>query len=137
MPQALVCAVQKHHCFFSLAQEIVEDTAPLVIKPTPQYNQGDRVCTSKFEIKFSQIYLSKPKEVGPRHGMYIVYPNEARLRKLTYRSRLYVDIEVGSNCARPLLLTTLPFVVRTCRSKSSISLVALVYFKVVRRLASV
>lgn len=43
-------------------------------------------------MKFGQIYLSKPTATEGDGSVQSMFPNEARLRNLTYSAPLYVDI---------------------------------------------
>ncbi|KAK9837485.1 hypothetical protein WJX81_006043 [Elliptochloris bilobata] len=78
----------------SQMQEIVDESGQLVIKPESQHLPGQEAELEQREIhiSFNQIYLSKPTMTeadGETSGMF---PNEARLRNLTYAAPLYVDI---------------------------------------------
>lgn len=46
-----------------------------------------------YEVKFGQIYLSKPTFVEADGETVVLFPKEARLRNLTYAAPLYVDIQ--------------------------------------------
>lgn len=54
-----------------------------------------------YEIKFGQIYLSKPTFVEPDGETVVMFPKEARLRNLTYSAPLYVDITKTLSVKRP------------------------------------
>ena len=43
-------------------------------------------------IEFGQIYVSRPTQIEQDASASQLYPQEARLRNLTYASPLYVDI---------------------------------------------
>lgn len=45
------------------------------------------------QVKFGQIYLSKPTFVEADGETAVLFPKEARLRNLTYAAPLYVDLE--------------------------------------------
>lgn len=45
------------------------------------------------QIRFGQIYLSKPTFVEADGETAVLFPKEARLRNLTYAAPLYVDVE--------------------------------------------
>ena len=45
------------------------------------------------QLKFGQIFLSKPIFVEPDGETVVLFPKEARLRNLTYSAPLYVDLE--------------------------------------------
>ena len=46
-----------------------------------------------YKITFGQIYLSKPTWVEPDQTTSAMFPNEARLRNLTYAAPLYMDLK--------------------------------------------
>ena len=48
-----------------------------------------------FEIKFGQVYLSKPTTVEKDGTVTNMFPHEARLRNLTYAAPLYVDVTMN------------------------------------------
>ena len=74
-------------------QEIVDQTPALDLIPNKQHNpmmqsSGD----ISYTISFGQIYLSKPTWVEPDQSTSAMFPNEARLRNLTYAAPLYMDM---------------------------------------------
>ncbi|KAI0989118.1 hypothetical protein GJ496_000338 [Pomphorhynchus laevis] len=73
-------------------QRVVEDTPEIELQAENHYSTTLVGNPQKLSIKFDQIYLSKPthweKDGTPTH----LWPNEARLRNLTYSAPLYVDI---------------------------------------------
>lgn len=73
-------------------QRIVEESPPIELQAEVQYTEADIEEPTRYQLKFEQIYLSKPthweKDGAPKPMM----PNEARLRNLTYSSPLYVDV---------------------------------------------
>ena len=80
-------------------KEIVDEETAIKIVPQNQYLAGgsyeDDVAESErtfLKIKFGQTYLSSPS-VHESDGLsHVVYPNEARLRNLTYASQLFIDV---------------------------------------------
>lgn len=46
----------------------------------------------RFEIEFGQIYLSRPTMTESDGTVAPMFPNEARLRNLTYSAPLYVEM---------------------------------------------
>ncbi|POW07344.1 hypothetical protein PSHT_09992 [Puccinia striiformis] len=55
--------------------------------------------TKRFEITFGQIYLSRPTMTESDGTVSPMFPNEARLRNLTYSSPLYVDMSKSNKLA--------------------------------------
>lgn len=73
-------------------QRIVEESQQIELEAETSYREQELEPPTKYQLKFEQIYLSKPthweKDGAPRPMM----PNEARLRNLTYSAPLYVDV---------------------------------------------
>lgn len=71
-------------------QRIVEESRAIELQPQLQYMSA-KDPNKRYSIKFEQIYLSKPIHRS-NEGTAYLWPNEARLRNLTYAAPLYVDI---------------------------------------------
>ncbi|RDD41968.1 DNA-directed RNA polymerase II subunit RPB2 [Trichoplax sp. H2] len=73
-------------------QRIVEDSPQIDIQGETQHHSSEEQQSVRYQLKFDQIYLSKPtfweKDGSPTPMM----SNQARLRNLTYSAPLYVDI---------------------------------------------
>jgi len=85
-------------------QRIVEESPVIELQSEPNYNAGEPEEPTKYQIKFEQIYLSKPTHWEVGTGPNPLMPNEARLRNLTYCAPLYVDINrttIRSDDPRP------------------------------------
>jgi len=85
-------------------QEIIDDTPEIILKKEVLHRPGQEFLDLKarYKIKFEQIYLSKPSFTEGDGSVVTIFPNEARLRNLTYSSPLYVDVtktryEVGED----------------------------------------
>lgn len=74
-------------------QELVDENDKLILDQNMQYTGKDADETKRYEIKFGQIYLSRPTQTESDGSVAPMFPNEARLRNLTYSAPLYVDIE--------------------------------------------
>ena len=70
-------------------QEIVDENSRIVVETgiAPGSDTG-----KKYEIEFGQVYLSKPTMTEADGTVQPMFPNEARLRNLTYAAPLYVDM---------------------------------------------
>lgn len=77
----------------STMQELVDENSTLILDQNPQYTGKDNDEVTRYEIKFGQIYLSRPTLTEADGSVSPMFPNEARLRNLTYSSPLFVDIE--------------------------------------------
>lgn len=83
-------------------QELVDDSGSIRLSPEMQlsvgydeqgYEEAANSTTKRvFEIKFGQVYLSKPTTVEKDGTVTNMFPHEARLRNLTYAAPLYVDV---------------------------------------------
>jgi DNA-directed RNA polymerase II subunit RPB2 len=73
-------------------QELVDEDALLTLDSHQQHTGKENDVTKRYEIKFGQIYLSKPTMTEADGSTQPMFPQEARLRSLTYSSPLYVDM---------------------------------------------
>lgn len=64
--------------------EEMGDAVPTIIPPDVQ----------DYRIKFEKLTLEKPKITEADGSQRDIYPNEARIRKLSYSADLYVDVSV-------------------------------------------
>lgn len=75
-------------------QEIIDEHPLIEIKPQPQYRSEDEeVANVMYTFKFGQLSLDRPfydeKNVVNKN----LWPQEARIRNLTYSAAIYIDIE--------------------------------------------
>jgi DNA-directed RNA polymerase II subunit RPB2 len=73
-------------------QEIVDENGKLVLETSSRVAGVDSELPKKFEIEFGQVYLSKPTMTEADGSTSPMFPNEARLRGLTYAAPLYMDM---------------------------------------------
>lgn len=74
--------------------EIVEDTPTMYLNPTPQYGPGQLPREHRYEVKFGRIMFCKPThKEGDKVEREVVYPQDARLRNLTYEANLLIEVE--------------------------------------------
>ena len=86
-------------------QELVDDSGSLRVSPEILHAVGydeagleDHMSSGTkkvFEVKFGQVYLSKPTTVEKDGTVTNMFPHEARLRNLTYAAPLYVDVTMN------------------------------------------
>lgn len=85
-------------------QELVDDSGDIRVSPEFQHMVGydedddeEEAPETKavFEIRFGQVYLSKPTTVEKDGETTNLFPQEARLRNLTYAAPLYVDVSLN------------------------------------------
>lgn len=74
-------------------QRIVEGSPPIELQAEAQHSSGGIENPPQYQLKFEQIYLSKPTHWETDGTPGPMMPNEARLRNLTYSAPLYVDIK--------------------------------------------
>ena len=73
-------------------QEIVDENSRMVVETSGSVAGIDSELPKKFEIEFGQVYLSKPTMTEADGSTQPMFPNEARLRNLTYAAPLYMDM---------------------------------------------
>ena len=71
--------------------QIIEKNNPVVI--ATDYSKDLKDFKKKCTIKFMQTYLSKPLIHENSDVIKPLYPNEARLRNLTYAAPMFIDVE--------------------------------------------
>ncbi|TFK94388.1 DNA-dependent RNA polymerase II second largest subunit [Polyporus arcularius HHB13444] len=74
-------------------QELVDENADLILDQADQHTGHEADVTRRFEIKFGQIYLSRPTVTEADGSVVPVFPQEARLRNLTYSAPLYIEMK--------------------------------------------
>lgn len=75
-------------------QEIINENKEIVITPEKKYAPDQRNAAEfKYEIIFGQLHISHLPYFKEKDDLYNqIYPNEARVRNLTYESDLLLDI---------------------------------------------
>jgi DNA-directed RNA polymerase II subunit RPB2 len=73
-------------------QELVDENADLILDQADQHTGTSADMTRRYEIKFGQIYLSRPTVTEADGSVVPVFPQEARLRNLTYNAPLYIEM---------------------------------------------
>ncbi|KAH9997694.1 DNA-directed RNA polymerase II, subunit 2 [Russula compacta] len=73
-------------------QELVEENADLVLDQADQHTGHDSDVTRRYELHFGQIYLSRPTITEMDGSVVPVFPQEARLRNLTYSAPIYLEV---------------------------------------------
>lgn len=74
-------------------QELVDENADLILDQADQHTGHETDMTRRYEIKFGQIYLSRPTVTEADGSVVPVFPQEARLRNLTYSAPLYIEMK--------------------------------------------
>ena len=73
-------------------QELVDENSDLILDQADQHTGHESDVTRRYEIKFGQIYLSRPTITETDGSVVPVFPQEARLRNLTYSAPLYIEM---------------------------------------------
>ncbi len=73
-------------------QELVDENAELILDQADQHTGHESDMMRRYEIKFEQIYLSRPTVTEADGSVVPVFPQEARLRNLTYSAPLYIEM---------------------------------------------
>ncbi|RHZ89846.1 hypothetical protein Glove_9g151 [Diversispora epigaea] len=84
-------------------QEIVDENKNLVLQTVSGTQGGDGDKPKRFYIRFGQVYLSKPTMTEADGSVQAMFPQEARLRNLTYAAPLYVNMKEETLTADPRL----------------------------------
>ncbi|SBS81330.1 DNA-directed RNA polymerase II subunit RPB2, putative [Plasmodium ovale] len=75
-------------------QEIIDEHPQIEIRPQPQYRSDkDENNNVVYSLKFGQLSLDRPFYDEKNLTNKNLWPQEARLRNLTYSSAIYIDIE--------------------------------------------
>ena len=78
----------------STIQELIDDSGEIIVSPEKQYISNDDAEQYGYQIKFGQVYVTKPTVFEADGEQRELYPQEARLRNITYHSQIFVDISV-------------------------------------------
>ncbi len=73
-------------------QELIDDSGEIIVKPENQYMSLKDIERNGIQIKFGQVYVSPPTIFEADGDQRELYPQEARLRNLTYQSQIFVDV---------------------------------------------
>ncbi|KIO33829.1 hypothetical protein M407DRAFT_229733 [Tulasnella calospora MUT 4182] len=73
-------------------QELVDESADLILDQGDQHSGHATDGVRRYEIHFGQIYLSRPTMTESDGTVVPLFPQECRLRNLTYSAPLYVDM---------------------------------------------
>ncbi|KAJ3181120.1 DNA-dependent RNA polymerase II [Gaertneriomyces sp. JEL0708] len=82
-------------------QEIVDEHRELQVHTISQHSGSSSDLSKRYSIEFGQIYLSKPTHTEVEGEIKPLFPQEARLRNLTYAAPLFVDVKKKVQFADP------------------------------------
>jgi DNA-directed RNA polymerase II subunit RPB2 len=72
---------------------IVKENSPITVPVPSSFDETKQRYMLEYQVRFGDIYLSKPAIVENDGQVKPMYPNDARMRNLTYSSPLYIDVE--------------------------------------------
>lgn len=76
-------------------QELIDDSGEIIVYPQNQYLTNQEIDSHGHQVKFGQLYISKPTVYEADGEQRELYPQEARLRSLTYHLQIFIDITVN------------------------------------------
>src|SRR3989338_5011840 len=79
-------------------QQLVSEARPIILTPktAPEDDddfEEDEEDQKRIQLKFKQIYLQPPTSKELDGSLKLLYPNQARLRHLTYSSCIFADLK--------------------------------------------
>ena len=98
-------------------QNVVDENPIAKVIPQNQYFVGQETDSNEntyYQIKFDQVYLSRPTMRESDGVTSPMYPNEARLRNLTYAAPLFCDIEFPCDICWAAVVFQVAFVCGIC-----------------------
>ncbi|KIY69164.1 DNA-dependent RNA polymerase II second largest subunit [Cylindrobasidium torrendii FP15055 ss-10] len=73
-------------------QELVDENPDIILDQLAQFSDSHDNTSSRYELNFGQIYLSRPTMNETDGTVVAMFPQEARLRNLTYSAPLYIEM---------------------------------------------
>jgi DNA-directed RNA polymerase II subunit RPB2 len=73
-------------------QELIDETGDLVLDQAEQHSGFSGDQTRRYELRWGQVYLARPTVTEMDGSVVTIFPQEARLRNLTYSSPIYLDV---------------------------------------------
>ncbi|PPQ63770.1 hypothetical protein CVT24_004312 [Panaeolus cyanescens] len=74
-------------------QELIDEGGEVMLDQTDQHTGQDADVIRRYKVSFQQVYLSRPTITEADGSVVPLFPQEARLRNLTYSAPLYIDME--------------------------------------------
>ena len=70
----------------------MDEKSDLILDAADQHTGHADDVSRRYELKFGQIYLSRPTITEADGSVVPVFPQKARLRNLTYSAPLYIEM---------------------------------------------
>lgn len=70
--------------------QIINDTQAIQLQPVSQHLANEDEPPPGYSIKFGKVYVVKPNHTEKDGTTFPLFPNEARLRNLTYSAKIMV-----------------------------------------------
>lgn len=81
-----------NHFLTEQLPKIVKEKSHNPVSLYADYDEDNQKYMKEYHVNFGKVYLSKPVIYENNGTTKQMYPNEARLRNLTYSANLYIDI---------------------------------------------
>jgi DNA-directed RNA polymerase II subunit RPB2 len=73
-------------------QELIDESGDLVLDQAEQHSGAGSDSTRRYELRWGQVYLARPTVTEMDGSVVPIFPQEARLRNLTYSSPIYLEV---------------------------------------------
>ena len=73
-------------------QELIDESGDLVLDQADQHSGHSSDLTRRYELRWGQVFLARPTVTEADGSVVPIFPQEARLRNLTYAAPIYLDV---------------------------------------------
>ncbi|VDB85279.1 unnamed protein product [Peniophora sp. CBMAI 1063] len=82
-------------------QELIDEAGDLTLEQQEQHSGLSGDVMRRYELKWGQVFLARPTVTEMDGAVVPVFPQEARLRNLTYSSPIYLEVARKFSVAHP------------------------------------
>lgn len=82
-------------------QELIDEAGDLTLEQQEQHSGLHGDVMRRYELKWGQVFLARPTVTEMDGSVVPVFPQEARLRNLTYSSPIYLEVARKFSVAHP------------------------------------
>ena len=82
-------------------QELIDEAGDLTLEQQEQHSGLQNDVMRRYELKWGQVFLARPTVTEMDGAVVPVFPQEARLRNLTYSSPIYLEVARKFSVAHP------------------------------------